>query len=159
TGGLGSAAIYLANGSTGAIRTTILALGIVAGSSTGNSERTVYNASVSGGAFTATQGDYIVIELGQSMQNTSSGSQNPTNAKVYTSGTTTISSDNASVASAKSFVTAPFSLIFIVGFDQEEPWIAQTQAVPWAPVPFRDDEVTGANLPNFALVHDEPVVT
>ncbi len=105
--------IYLVNGSTGAIRTTVAASVLVgsSGKGGGTSELTT-KGNVSCSSFTSTAGDYLVFEFGEKLNGTG-GSFSPSTA-LYTSGTTTISGDNVPTSDAKSFVTAPVSISYAV---------------------------------------------
>jgi hypothetical protein len=104
-------ALYLANGSTGAIRTTIFAIGgLGAGGRTSTTEKTGWDNTISGGAFTATAGDYLVLELGIRVGNTSGSGYVPA-TDVYDSGTTSIGSDNAATTDALSSITAPAAIV------------------------------------------------
>jgi hypothetical protein len=106
----GRAALILVNGSTGATRTMIADVGLIgAGGSSSTAELTVYSTTFAGASATVTAGDYVALELGISVSNNSGGDITP-NSTLYTSGTTTISSDNAATADAKSFVTPPAAL-------------------------------------------------
>lgn len=94
-------AFYLVNGSTGAIRTTIVGSGttIQALGSTGRSSTSALTAvatTVSTNSFTATAGDYLVWEWGINVNNTS-GSGIAPNITVYAEGTTGIGTDNAAI--------------------------------------------------------------
>jgi hypothetical protein len=101
--------LYLVNGSTGVIRSTIFALGSIGATSRASgSELTAFSASVSGSSVVATSGDYLVLETGGGWANVSS----TTNVTIFDSGTTAISSDNVSVSTAKSSLTAPGTITF-----------------------------------------------
>lgn len=99
-------AIYLVNGGTGAIRTTIKALGQVGANHAATTILAAYSTTVAGSAATITAGDYIVVEVG--FQYTSL----PTapNMTVYAEGTTLFSTDNAVVANPRALITAPAPL-------------------------------------------------
>ena len=68
----GYATVYLMNGSTNQVRTTILAGQVVGGSkSTLNSELTCFSSTLAAAAATVTAGDYLLIELGVQVTTTS----------------------------------------------------------------------------------------
>jgi hypothetical protein len=106
--------LYLVNGSTGAIRTTIFALAALTGAAanrTTTSELTCYG-TIAGAGFTASLGDYLVLELGLRLANTNiSGTWIPT-SDLYTSGTSLISADNVAASSALSQLFPPQPLQF-----------------------------------------------
>lgn len=107
----GELTILLVNGATGAIRTTVFTIGFLGILRNTTTEVTAYSAAISCGAFTATAGDYLAVELGVSQSN-SSGSNFSTTCELFTSGATAISSDNAATSDAQSFVTCPSTLTF-----------------------------------------------
>jgi len=113
----GYVAVYLVNGSTGLIRTTIVPLGSVAlANRTGtNSELTVYSLSVSGSSFTVSAGDYLAVELGISATNTDVDFNHGSTSNIYTSGNTDINADNIVIADAKTLIICPASLQFLGG--------------------------------------------
>jgi hypothetical protein len=108
------ASLYLVNGSTGAIRTTIFALAQLTGSgalSSGGGEKTNWSSTCSGSSATATDGDYLVLEIGLSCHNGSNGALTPS-THCYDSGATAITTDQASTSDAKSSLGAPVTLTF-----------------------------------------------
>ena len=103
--------IALVNGSTGAVRTVIASAASWVGSinrTTLNSELTCYSATISGAAFTALQGDYILVEFG--LEESAGSSQNVT---FYADGTTGPSSDGAAASNCASYVTCPTTLTLL----------------------------------------------
>lgn len=107
----GFANVLLINGSTGAIRTTIIGTNAVGASrNCDGTEKTCWSNVVAGASFTSVAGDWIQIELGVDI--TFSGSA-PTSASVYWNGATAITADSATTADARAFVTAPGSFTLI----------------------------------------------
>lgn len=101
----GRVAIFLVNGSTGAIRSTIAAATTVGASRVAGTGKTVYTASLSGSQVTVTADDYIAIEIGETQSAFSS-----VTATVQFNGATSISSDSAANTTPASFFTAPASI-------------------------------------------------
>jgi hypothetical protein len=111
-------AVYLINGSTGAVRTTLMnPTTITQGAeNTATAETTFYNAGLIVGGFTATAGDLLCIEYGINGNNGSPSTPwtiLSTDCKMYDCGTTAITTDKASTSDAQSFVTMPFTLAFM----------------------------------------------
>jgi hypothetical protein len=106
--------IYLMNGATGAVRSTIFALAQLTGSAAGRSgtgELTGYSTTCSGSSVVASSGDYIAVEIGISVHNV--GGASVPNTEAFSSGTVAISSDNVAASNAQSFVTATGVLSFL----------------------------------------------
>lgn len=121
--------VFLANGSTGSVRTGLSGI-VTCGanrSKTAGTEWTCYSASLSLAGFTATAGDCIAVEVyadvtfGQTVTET-----------LYTSGTTPISVDVLSTTDAQSFITFPLTLSFV-----QPPWQQLIDPVSQVPAEFR----------------------
>jgi hypothetical protein len=111
----GWAALYLVNGSTGAIRTTIFGVTAIGSTArTATTYTTCYNASVAGSSATASDGDYLVLELGVQIDNTSGSTLSNQAATVRYANSTTISSDAATNTTPKSFLNAPAALTIYI---------------------------------------------
>lgn len=107
----GSAFIGLVNGTTGALRTTILATSAVGSTGrTSSSELTCYATTLAGSSATVSAGDYLVVELGIRVSSSSIAAFTP-NSDTYQSGTGSITSDAASTSNAQSFIMAPQALV------------------------------------------------
>lgn len=105
----GYAALYLVNGATGAIRTTIFALGGIGSSGrTQTNYTTSYSASVSGASATATAGDYLVFEFGAQIAKTNTAASVNLDGRYGNS--TAISADAATNANPQSRIVAPAAL-------------------------------------------------
>lgn len=99
----GYASLLLANGATGAIRSAIFnvtAVGAVKNSA--YTETGAYSPALSGGAVVAVAGDYLVLEIGASNNNS-----NGMSCSVCDSGNTSVVSDGATYSSARSYLTSP----------------------------------------------------
>lgn len=104
----GVASLYLVNGSSGSIRTTIFQSQTIGSTSrTSSAELTCYSTTISGAGFTTTSEDYLVLELGINAQ----GPLFPAGTvDVYADGTTAITTDAASTSSAQSVIISPTSI-------------------------------------------------
>jgi urease accessory protein UreH len=99
-GGVSHAAnvyIYLINGATGAIRTTI-ANNLQFGATHNPSTEMTYYGTVSGGAATISVGDYLAVSFNLGSSAT---------PLLYSGGATEITADGASTADAASAITLP----------------------------------------------------
>jgi len=109
----GKAALYLVNGtggSAGTIKTTIFSLADVGSTArTTTAEQTCRSTTVSGSAATAAQYDYLALELGINVNNTSGGSLAP-NITLYADGVTATSTDATTVSNHESLITSPSTL-------------------------------------------------
>jgi hypothetical protein len=126
-------ALYLVNGATGAIRTTIFALGAPTGAATSlfnTTEFTAYSTTCSGSSATATAGDYLVLELGILAQTVIHGAFTPA-TNLFADGTTVINTDDAATSDAKSFITAPVNLTFQATIIEDEAGILHTFRRNW----------------------------
>lgn len=107
---IGRAALFLVNGSDGSLRTTIFSTANIGASrTTVGSELTCYSASISGGAFSPTAGDYLCFEYGCSVRNGDTSAITITST-TYDSGTTAITSDNVGTSDAQSLITSPVAI-------------------------------------------------
>ena len=102
------AGLYVVNGTTNAIRSTIFATQVVGASSRSSTSGTysVYSTAVSGAAATMQPWDYLVLKVGG--KNVSGSTQSYT-FQVDTNGSTAISSDNVSISAsnAQSLIICP----------------------------------------------------
>ncbi len=105
----GMAALYLVNGSTGAIRTVIFGLTTIGSAGRLNTTETTCLASVLGAGATVTAGDYLVLEMG--LRITALSQHTPT-TDVYDNGVTPIIADGVAASSAQSALIAPQTLLF-----------------------------------------------
>lgn len=104
----GRASLYLVNGTTGAIRTVLMAVQAIGNARSASTERSVYDATtLSLSGFTATSGDYLCLELGLAID---TGAVTST---LFTSGMTALTADNVAVTDAKSVLVAPAALTFV----------------------------------------------
>ena len=101
--------LYLVDGGTGAIRTTIFAIGdIGATGRTASALRTGYSTTIAGGAATVTANDYLVLEIGLNVTTTGDGTKRTLTMRFANS--TAISSDNVANTTPMAFLTAPASI-------------------------------------------------
>lgn len=106
----GVVSLYLVNGTTGAIRSTIFSFATIGSQGRASTAlRTAYSAAVSGAAVTAQAGDFLVLEVGMTATRTT-GSSVAVTLRVRAAGDDVINSDNAANTDAQSFINAPASL-------------------------------------------------
>lgn len=118
----GKAALHLLHGATGERRATLFNLrGIGSSGRDLADERTCFQASISGLACTVFGGDYLCLELGMEVVNTTGAGVVP-QASVYADGTTPISADAAATADAKPMLVAPHALRLSLPEAGEQPF-------------------------------------
>lgn len=105
----GRAALHLIDGATGAIRSTIFAATLfgAAKAHAGASWWTNYATNIAGSSVVASDGDYLLLEIGESCSTSDTMSFRCNNA-------TAISSDDANVTTPRSFLTSP-TTIYVSG--------------------------------------------
>jgi hypothetical protein len=109
----GWAALYLVNGLTGAIRTTIFAVSDIGSTGrTGIAALTCYAASVAGASAVVTAGDYLVLEWGVTATNNSGATASNQIVSGAYGSVTAITSDAATNFSPRSFITAPSAITY-----------------------------------------------
>ena len=113
------AALYLVNGSggsVGTIKTTIVSLSNFGTTGRSSTSELTARGTATGAAWTSSDQDYLVLEWGVNMNNTSGGSLAP-NITIFAEGITAISVDNTSTTNAASSVvsTSNVSVYPIVG--------------------------------------------
>lgn len=110
----GICGLFLVNGSTGAIRTTLIPSNTAVGSAarTTTTELTCRLSSVSSIGFTSVAGDYFALELGVAMTTGGSNSAIP-NITIFGDGSTSIGSDNAAASNAQSTFTTPSAVTYL----------------------------------------------
>ena len=103
----GRAALYVIDGTSGARRATIFNLrGIGATARSSNVELTCFEVTIPGLACTLFGGDFLCLELGVEVENTTGAGVAP-QAVLFADGTTGIPTDNAPIASARGMLVAP----------------------------------------------------
>lgn len=112
----GQAGLYLIDGTTGAIKTTIFAKGPIGSQSrTSTAILTCYNATVAGGAATVANLDYLCLEIGWELVNTSGATVSNRNGTAYVTRNTAITADAASATfTAQGKLVAPAALTLAV---------------------------------------------
>ena len=118
--------ILLINGATGAIRTTIASAALIGNSDLITTEKTAFYAVVSGAAFTAIYGDYIIIEAAVAYTSTPSSSS----LTLFADGTTAVTSDRVSTTDAQSFISCPQKLLFAPPAQLDQ-WYRATELPRW----------------------------
>lgn len=109
----GRAVLYVINGATGAIRSTIFALTTIGAARNANTTYlTGYSTTVAGARVLLDDGDYFALEMG--VRASWSGLAAPGNIRVRFDNTTAITADNVTNANPQSFLAAP-QTIYVQG--------------------------------------------
>lgn len=106
----GWAGLYLVNGSTGAVRSTIFTQQTIGSTGrTVTTARTCYATTISGSSVSVTAGDYLCLECGIKIASTTTSASATTNTNVQ--GTNDITADNSSSATdIRMYITAPAAI-------------------------------------------------
>lgn len=131
---------FLVNGTTGALKSTILATDadtpISPGATNrpspfGSSEETCYENPLSSpsSGFTAANGDYIVLEIGVRITNSTGGPGDTftPNTSHYTSGITKITNDLVGTTDAQSFLSSNLDIQFLLNARNNKTSMSQQQ--------------------------------
>lgn len=107
TGQFGRLSLYLINGSTGAIRTTLCSLSQVSGGVNATTEKTLFTTGITTAGFTATVGDYLLAEIG--LFNAGSGTAT---GSLWCDGATQVVGDFVVTSDAGSNIVINVPLVF-----------------------------------------------